>query len=80
MLLAFYILMNSMTYSSYDTFFTINNVTILVKRSYFTLAFFKDACHDNPGMERKWTGSNSHISRHISGKFLNTSAKNNIWL
>ena len=34
-------------------FFTINNKSISVKRSNFTLVFFKDAYHFNPGAVRK---------------------------
>ena len=45
--------MNGMAYSSCDTFFTINNKSISVKRSNFTSVFFKDAYHFNPGAVRK---------------------------
>ena len=33
-------------------FCTINNVLITVKRSNFTLAYFKVVCHANPGSEK----------------------------
>ena len=40
--------MNDITYSSSDTFFsTISNISILLKRSNFTLVFLKAACHAN---------------------------------
>ena len=45
--------MNSMTFSTSDTFFTITNVSISVNRSNFTFVFLKAACHTNPGVERK---------------------------
>ena len=39
--------------STSDTFFSNNNISISVKRSNFTLAFFKAVCHANLGVERK---------------------------
>ena len=44
---------------------TVSNMSISVKRSNFTLVFFKAACHANPGAERNFAGSSSYISRHI---------------
>ena len=44
----FLLSMNSMSYSTSDTFFTVNNISILVNKSSFTLLFFKTACHANP--------------------------------
>ena len=38
-------------------FSTINNISISVKRSNFTLVFFKAACHADPGTERNFAGS-----------------------
>ena len=35
-------------------FSTITNISISVNVSYFTLVFFKDDCHGNPGAGRKW--------------------------
>ena len=35
-------------------FSTINNILMSVKRSIFTLVFFKAACHANPGAERNF--------------------------
>ena len=51
-----------------------------VKRSNFTLGFFKAACHANPGTEINFVWSSSCISRHIFLKFSKTSAKNNVSL
>ena len=61
-------------------FSTINNISISVSRSYFTLVFSKAAFHTYPGAERKWVGSSSYTSRHIFRKLLNTSASNNVSL
>ena len=63
----------------------INNKLILVKRSNFTLFFFKAACYDNPGAERNFAGSGLDILRGIFqicvlNKFSNTSANNNVSL
>ena len=44
---------------------TISNISISVKRSNFTLVFFKAACRANPGAERNFAGSSSYILRHI---------------
>ena len=49
-----------------------------VKRSNFTLVFFKAACHANPGAERNFAGSSSYISTQIFQKFSNTSADNDV--
>ena len=35
-------------------FSTINNISISVKRSNFTLVFFKADCHANPGAKRNF--------------------------
>ena len=59
-------------------FSTINNISISVKRSYFTLGFFKAASHANPGAEIYFAGSSSYISRHVFLKFANISANNNL--
>ena len=73
--------MNRVTYSSSYTTNnindTINNILISVKRSNFTLVFFKAACYANAGAEKNRAGSSSYIIRHISLKFSNTSANNN---
>ena len=61
-------------------FSTIKNISISVKRSNFTLIFFKAAFHTNHGAERNFAGSSSYISRHIFRKFSDTSANNNVWL
>ena len=61
-------------------FFTINNISISVKRSNFTFVNFKVAYHPNTGTERNFAGSRPCISRHIFRKFLNTSANNNVSL
>ena len=52
-IISFGVSMNSMTYSTIDTLFTINNLSISFNRSNFTLAFFKAAYYANPGVERK---------------------------
>ena len=61
-------------------FSTINYMWILVKRSNFTLVFFKVACHASPGAKINLAESSSYISRHIFLKFSNTSANNNVSL
>ena len=53
---------------------------IPVKRSNFTLVFFKAAFHANPGAERNFAGSISYFLRHIFQKFSKTSANNNVSL
>ena len=67
-----------MTYSS--SFSTIDNISISVKRSNFTLVFFKAAYHANPGAEKNFAGSSSYIPIHIFLKFSNTSVNNNVSL
>ena len=40
-------------------FSTVNNISVLVKRSNFTLVVFKAGCHANPGAVKKtssWKG------------------------
>ena len=69
-----------MIYPPLIPFPSINKTLISVKRSNFTLVFFKAACHANPGAVRKQTGSGSHISRQIFHKFSNISANNNVLL
>ena len=61
-------------------FILINSVTFifLIKRSNFTLVFFKAACHSNHCAVRKRAGSSSYILRHIFQNFSNTSANNNV--
>ena len=53
-------------------------MSISVKRSNFTLVYFKAACHANYGAEINFAGSDFYISRQIFQKFSNTSANNNI--
>ena len=55
-------------------FSTIKNMLIWVKRSNFTLLFFKGTYYANLGAIRKQIWSTWYISRHISRKFSNTSA------
>ena len=38
-------------------FSTINSISISVNNSDFTLAYFRAACHPNPGVEKYFTGS-----------------------
>ena len=61
-------------------FSTINNISMSVKKSNFTLAFFIVACHSDPGAGRNFAGSSSYILIKIFLKFLNTSANNNVSL
>ena len=42
--------------------------------------FFKQACHANPGADKKWTGSSCYISIHLFVKLSNTSASNDVSL
>ena len=53
-------------------------MSISVKRSSFTLVFFKVACYAIPGAERSFAGPSLYILRHIFLKFSNTSANNNV--
>ena len=39
-------------------FSTINSISILANNPDFTSAFFKGACHANPGAQRIFAGSN----------------------
>ena len=48
--------MNGVTYFPLLSFCTINNISISVKRSNYTLIFFKAACHANPGAEKNFAG------------------------
>ena len=72
--------MNTVEYSTTDTFSTINNISTSVNKSNFTLMIFNSACHANPGAITKLSGSSSYISRHIFRNFSNTSANNNVSL
>ena len=78
----FCIQINNMTYSTSDTFFTNNNISISVNRFHFISVFFKAPCHANSGELRKRAESNSYILRDIFWKFSNTSASNNalLWI
>ena len=49
----------------------------MVNNSSSTPVFFKQACHANPGADKRWAGSSSYISVHLFLKFSNTSASNN---
>ena len=72
--------MNSLTYSSLILFSDINNTTVSVKGSNFTLVFLTAACYTDPDTVRKEAGLSSDISRQIFCKFSNTSANNNLSL
>ena len=52
-----------MIYSPLTPFSTINNISISVKRSNFTLVFLKAAYHANSGAEENFAGSSSYILR-----------------
>ena len=69
-----------MKQSTYDAFFIIKNMSILVKRSTFTLALFGVAPHVNFGLVGKQARSCSFISRRIFRKYSNTSANNDALL
>ena len=60
--------MKRMTHSIFDTFFIINNISIVAKNSNSTLIFSKGASMSRVG---------SYVSVHLLCKFLNTSATNN---
>ena len=45
--------MYCMNYPTPNSFFNINNISISVNNSNFTPVFFKQACHANPGADRK---------------------------
>ena len=45
--------MNSMTYSTSNTFSAINNISVSLNKSNFAFVFFKVDCHANPGAEKK---------------------------
>ena len=65
--------MNRVRYiSPLITFSTINNISISVKRSNFTLVFSKAACHGNPGGEKNFAWSSFYILGHVFLKFSNT--------
>ena len=62
-------------------FSIINDISITIKISNFTLDFFKAACHHaNPGAEINFAGSSLYILTDIFLKFSNTSANNNVSL
>ena len=61
-------------------FSTISKISILVNNSKSTSVFFKQACHANPGVAKKWARSSSYISIHLFLKISNTSASNNVLL
>ena len=54
-------------------------MSVSAKISYFTLLFFKAACHANPGAEKNFAGSSLYILIHIFLKFSNTSANNKMY-
>ena len=58
--------------------FTINTISISIKRPNFAFVFVKAACHANPGAERSFAGSSSYISRDLFLKFSNTSSNHSI--
>ena len=61
-------------------FSTINNISISVKRSNFTLVFLKAACYTNPVAAINFAGSSLYILRDIFLNFSNTTANNNVSL
>ena len=71
--------MYCMTYSTSNSFFNIINI-LFFNNSNFTPTIIKQACHANPGADKKWAGSISYVSIHLFLKILNTSAGNNVTL
>ena len=51
-------------------FSIINNISISVNRSNFTLVFFKAACHANPQAKKNLAGSSPNILRQIFQKIV----------
>ena len=60
------------------SFSTINNISISVNRTNFTLVFFETACHAYSAAEENWAGSSPYILRKKFRKLLNTSASDNV--
>ena len=59
-------------------FSTIINISLFVNNSNFTPVFFEEACHANPGADKKLAGSSSYISILLFIKFSHTSASYNV--
>ena len=51
-------------------FSDISNKSKSVNNSNFIVVFLKQACHANPGADRKWAGSSYYISICFFGKIL----------
>ena len=51
-IICFCVFMYCMTYSSTDSFFTINNILLSVNNSNLILVIFKQASHANPGNDK----------------------------
>ena len=51
----------------------INRMSMSVSNSKFTFVFFKDACHANPGADKKSAGPSSYIFMHVFLNLSNTS-------
>ena len=60
-------------------FSTINNKSISVNNSN-SICFFKQACHANPGEDKKHAESSSYILIHLFLTFSNKSASNTVSL
>ena len=74
---SFRITMNNMAYFTFDTFFTINNISLLLLHLILFFFHFSTPCHAISVAIRTQAGSSSYISRHIFWKFSNTSPSNN---
>ena len=61
-------------------FSTVISISVSVNNSNFTLVFLRQACNANLGADKKWAGSSLYILIHLSLKFSNTSASNNVSL
>lgn len=71
--------LNRMTYSSFDTFSTICNVSTSVDNLNSTTVTFNVAYHGNRSKLQKWIGYSLHLSVHLSQKFSNASTNQNVW-
>ena len=68
--------MYCLTYSTFDAFPAINNISLPVNNFNSTSVFFKHACHANHVADKELVGLNSYISTHLFRKLSNTSARN----
>ena len=67
-----------MTYSTSNSFFNRQQISISINTSNLIPVSFKQACHANPGANKKGAGSSLYISIHLFLKFSNTSASDSV--